>query len=196
MKGDPRIVVWDLCNEPYLRAKGDKAAPVSNELETQWLENVHRAIKQHDPKALTCVGTIPRMSHIEWTAHLQDILTPHLYYPLYMKEPPNSCPDKLKHSNVIRIGLVEEAFDYAKKLRRPIISTECCWGDMEDGDRVEIIVTNLRALEKYKIAFFPHALWESGVADLHKYDEGLYMPFILKDGTIRSGHGIYNEFAR
>ena len=179
MKGDLRILAWDLCNEPYLRGAGDEAAPVSPEVETEWLGKVHRAVKQRDPEALICIGTCPSMTHLTRCSHLQDILTPHLYVPLCAQQP-----------------IVTNSFEEAKKLGRPMMSTECCWGSPDDAKRVEIIRENLTLLKQYKIAFFPHALWTSGVADLHKYEHGLYMPFILSNGSLRPGHEVYNEFTQ
>jgi hypothetical protein len=44
----------------------------------------------------------------------------------------------------------------------------CCWGSLDDGVRVKRIRDELGALQKYKIGFFPHALYESYVADLHR----------------------------
>ncbi len=84
-------------------------------------------------------------------------------------------------------------------MAKPLISTECCWGSLDDGVRVKRIRDELGALKKYKIGFFPHALYESYVADLHRPQYGFvdtpgYMAFINMDGTLRSGHDVYNAF--
>lgn len=187
MKGDLRILVWDLCNEPYNE-------PAFFEAETQWLTKVRGAVKQYDPQALICVGTMPGVEHLTRCGHLQDILTPHLYVPLYAF-PPKTTPAKLQDT-LVPFSVVAESFELAKKLGKPMMSTECCWGAEGHAERASIVRANLQALKQYKIAFFPHALYTSGVADLHKYKEGLYMPFILEDGSLRPGHDVYNEFAQ
>jgi hypothetical protein len=187
MKGDLRILVWDLCNEPY-------NDPATMEAETQWLAKVREAVKQCDPEALICIGTMPGVEHLTRCGHLQDILTPHLYVPLY-DFPPKTIPAKLE-DNRVPFSVITDSFEVAKKLGKPMMSTECCWGAEDHAERASIVRTNLQALKQYKISFFPHALYTSGVADLHKYKEGLYMPFILEDGSLRPGHDVYNEFAQ
>jgi hypothetical protein len=87
----------------------------------------------------------------------------------------------------------------AKDVAKPLISTECCWGSLDDGVRVKRIRDELGALKKHKIGFFPHALYESYVADLHRPQYGFvdkpgYMAFINMDGTLRAGHDVYNAF--
>jgi hypothetical protein len=187
MKGDLRILAWDLCNEPL----GDRT---TLEIETLWLSKVREAVKQCDPAALVCIGTMPGVEHLTRTGHLQDILTPHLYVPLY-DFPPKTIPAKLE-DNRVPVSCIAESFELAKKLGKPMMSTECCWGAEDHAERAGIVRINLQALKQYKIGFFPHALYTSGVADLHKYKDGLYMPFILEDGSLRPGHDVYNEFAQ
>jgi hypothetical protein len=187
MKGDLRILAWDLCNEPF-------ASDVKNEL--KWLTNVRDAIKQIDPNALICIGTMPGLNYLGLCGHLQDILTPHLYYPLY-ENPPKTRPAKLEDTRVPK-SVVVESFEYAKKVGKPMMTTECCWGSFDDAERVRIIRTNLGLMKEYGIGFFPHALWTSGIADLNHKDPGhkLYMPFILEDGSIRPGHEVYNDYTQ
>jgi hypothetical protein len=193
-RGDLRVLSWDLCNEPFSPGEDDKMVPVSQEVETQWLCEIHKALKQCDPDALTCIGTLPVVEHVRRCGHLQDILTPHLYVPLF-SIPPKSIPAKLEDT-VVPFSVIGGSVELAKKLGKPIMSTECCWGAEDDAERGSIVRTNLQALKRAEIGFFAHALYTSGVADLHKYKDGLYMPFILSDGTLRPGHDVYNEFAR
>lgn len=190
MKGDLRILAWDLCNEPG----GD---PAMAQGEVAWLAKVRETIKQIDPTALVCIGTMPGTDNLVTFGHLQDILTPHLYVPLY-DFPPKTIPAKIE-DNRVPVSCIAESFELAKKQGKPMMSTECCWGAEDDAERVGIIRINLQALREYKIGFFPHALYTSGVADLHKsenHKDGLYMPFILEDGSLRPGHDVYNEFAQ
>lgn len=195
MKGDLRILAWDLCNEP-----GGVATDTMRQAELQWLTRIREVIKRSDSSALTCIGTMPGTNHLIAFGHLQDILTPHLYYPLY-GYPYKSLPAKLQDSE-IQLNFVTDALEMATKLGRPVLCTECCWGPSvqnDDAERASIVRTNLQALKQYKIGFFAHALYASGVADLHKYEnpkDGLYMPFILEDGSLRPGHEVYNEFAQ
>ena len=155
-------------------------------------------MKQCDPGALVCIGTMPGVEHLIRFGHLQDILTPHLYVPLPYDIPPKSIPAKLQDTRT-PFSVIAESLELAKKLGKPIMSTECCWGAEDDAERAGIVRTNLQRLKQHKIGFFPHALFESPVADLHRpqygpVDSPGYMAFINMDGSLRSGHEVYNEF--
>jgi len=164
LKGDSRILAWDLCNEPPLRGG-----------ELQWLGNLQKTVKQIDPCSWTCIGTVT-VDQTRQCAPYQDILTPHLYFGGY--------PDYVQ---------------LAKEVGKSLISTECCWGSLDDSVRVQRVRDELGALKTHKIGFFPHALYESLVADLHRPQYGFvdkpgYMAFIHMDGSLRSGHDVYNVF--
>jgi hypothetical protein len=77
-------------------------------------------------------------------------------------------------------------------------------------ERKRIIRGSLAALKRYGIGFLPHALYTSGVADLHftneqedEFGRGALadfvspssMAFVNADGTLRSGHDVFNEFS-
>lgn len=174
MKGDPRVLAWDLCNEPQ-----------PNKDAVQWVGKVHQAVKQLDWHALTCVGTDYNVAPLKLCLQFQDILTPHPYFPRSRAEIAKAAKEMAVFAKV------------AKDTGKPMMATECCWGSLDDAERVEIIRANLQLLKQHKIGFFPHALWTSGVADLHRYPlDGYYMPFILGDGSLRPGHEAYNEFTR
>ena len=166
LRGDGRILAWDLCNEPPL---------IGGEL--AWLGNIHAKVKQINPTAWTCIGTVT-VDQTRQCAPFEDVLTPHLYFGGY--------PDYVQ---------------LAKDLGKSLISSECCWGSLDDAERVQRVRDELGALKNYKIGFFPHALYESYVADLHRPQYGFvdkpgYMAFINMDGSLRAGHEVYNEFAR
>jgi hypothetical protein len=170
MKSDLRILAWDLCNEPPCSA-----------VELQWLGNVHKAVKQIDGEALTCIGTVT-MEQTTACAPYEDILTPHLYLNI----------DCIKNN-------VQPYCELAKSAGKPIMSSECCWGSLDDAEHVKIVRHDLGVLKQHKIGFFPHALFESPVADLHRpqygpVDSPGYMAFINMDGSLRTGHDVYNEF--
>ena len=202
LQADERILAWDLCNEPFINDLAEeKMLPVSDERETQWLAKVRDAVKQCDPSALVCIGTMPGIKWLDLTGDLQDVLTPHLYCPLIrikvLREHQAKSPPATLEESVTRPELVKESLAFAKKQEKPMICTECCWGALDDDAlRVRIIRENLRLLKEQGTGFMPHALWTSGVADLHKGGPGLNMPFILEDGSIRPGHELYNEFCR
>jgi hypothetical protein len=187
LKGDLRILAWDLCNEPYAQS------PMPDEVCMPWLFKIREAVKQGDRAAWVCIGNHDQRT-TERSAPLQDILTPHIYLPSYSSEYREQA--KIPAPLPKNADGIDKVVELAKALRKPVICTECCWGawDTGDAERVRYIRFNLQALKERGIGFMPHALWTSGVMDLHK--GGLNMPFILEDGSLRPGHEVYNEFAQ
>lgn len=196
-RGDENILAWDLCNEP----KGDPAylQTEAGRCEQQWLKFVHASVKRIDPAAKTCVGTIAGRGWGPYDEPLSDLLTPHIYESSLWKTEvapttglsPEACFDK-----AIR--------DYKADLERrgvnkPILSTETCWGSLDDMKRRDIIRVSLSALCRHRVGFLAHALYTSPVADLHPPELGPVeapgdMAFIRLDGTLRPGHDVFNEF--
>jgi hypothetical protein len=89
--------------------------------------------------------------------------------------------------------------EHLKKLGKPAIATECCWGSNDDATRVQYLRHDLGLLTAAGIGFLPHALHHSKVADLHRPVPGrkwetMYMGFIEPDGSLRKGHEVFNEF--
>jgi len=77
------------------------------------------------------------------------------------------------------------------------LATECCWGSLDDKERVQHIVNDCSLLSHANIGFMPHALHESPVGDLHHEKYGILssassMHFIEMDGALRPGHEVFN----
>jgi hypothetical protein len=83
-----------------------------------------------------------------------------------------------------------------------VLATECCWGAIEDMERVKNIQSDLDTLVSQEIGFLAHALYESYVADLHRPEfnpfhivsSASYMAFLNMDGSLRAGHDIFNRY--
>jgi hypothetical protein len=90
---------------------------------------------------------------------------------------------------------VELAASYNKRL----VSTENCWGSLDDNWRAAEIRYSMGELAKRHIGIIPHALHHSLVADLHLPEYGPVggagdLRFINADGSLRKGHDVYNQF--
>ena len=78
--------------------------------------------------------------------------------------------------------------------------SECCWGSFDDNKRTELIKLTLDIFTKYHTGYVAHALQYSGCTDLHDYGDGRTSPdignlcFVKKDGSIRPGHDIFNDY--
>ena len=63
-----------------------------------------------------------------------------------------------------------------------------------------IVEASLGTFVDLGIGFLPHALQESLAEDLHRPEFGRvgspgFMAFVLMDGSVRPGHGIFNKYA-
>ena len=182
---EERILVWDLCNEP-LAYNGDfPMMETVKEHELAWLGRVAARMRANAVTQPLGIGTTGRES-MEVFDEFCDVYLTHLYY----------MGGDIDHFEKKVAQYVEEA----KRNGKPLITSECCWGSLDDKHRAELIKDALTVFAKYGIGFVAHALQYCGCADLHDPCDGRVSPeignlcFIRKDGTMRPYHEIYNEF--
>ncbi|MEZ5104961.1 MAG: cellulase family glycosylhydrolase [Draconibacterium sp.] len=92
---------------------------------------------------------------------------------------------------------LNEIVAFAQQQNKGVLATECCWGSLDDKERVQHIVNDCCLLSHANIGFMPHALHESPVGDLHHEKYGILssassMHFIEMDGALRPGHEVFN----
>ena len=182
---DERILVWDVCNEPFAYNGGFELKDVIFPYELEWLGKMANRIRKNgviQPIGIGSTGNEPLSTFGDFF----DVYLTHLYY---------------MGGDVAAFERRVESFaDEAKKYGRPLIISECCWGSLDDKKRAELIRTALTVFKKYELGFVAHALWYCGCADLHDPCDGRVSPeignlcFISKDGTVRPYHEIFNEF--
>lgn len=170
-KNDERILLWDLCNEPL--HGGDQ------ELTLRFLTHIYQACKQLGATQPIGVSDHMGLAQLKKIEPISDVLLIHPY------------------------GAAEENWDesiaFAKQHGKALLATECCWGSLDDATRVEIIKSDLGALTLHGIGFLAHLLHETMVCDGHRPSLGPishaeYMAFIHMDGSLREGHGIFNQY--
>ena len=141
-----------------------------------------RANKVSQPLGIGSTGDQP----MEIFNNMCDVYLTHMYY---------RGEEISKFEDTVR-GFVAES----KKFDKPLITSECCWGSLDDKERERFISVALSTFKKYGVGFVAHALWYSGCADLHDPCDGRVtdnignLCFIRKDGTLRPHHEIYNDF--
>ena len=193
-RNDPRILIWDLVNEPYSYTTETDIVKPFIEIETKWLKSLYETAKKAgavQPVGFSVPGDTPAL--LERVRPFSDLFLVHPYY--RPAEAPSDDP------------AVRKAFDeevaacraYADRTGLPVIATETCWGALTDEDRTEIVRFTLDTLKRYDIPFTVHALYYSRVADLHYEEDGFVggagnLAFTNKDGSLRKGHGIFNEY--
>lgn len=195
-KDDPRILAWDICNEPYSysTAARKQMPPQIVEAETAWLKAMYDLCKSLGPQAPLTVGIHPGVP-LDMVEPISDVLSIH---PYWMHNQPRAQKDPNGQK-----ALYEKELDrdvaIARKAGKPLVATECCWGSLDDQARVESIRYTLTQLKARGIGWTVYLLHHSMIADAHRPEFGpLGQPgnlaFIEADGSLRPGHDVFNEF--
>ncbi|HOZ46642.1 MAG TPA: cellulase family glycosylhydrolase [Candidatus Hydrogenedentes bacterium] len=182
---DERILLWDLCNEPFNNARSDACVTTVQ----GWLEKLYGACKELGAEAPICVGVGPSMDRIRRVEPISDVITFHPYYAwnAWIPTPERFTP------------LLDEVVAFAREVGKSVVATETGWGALDDAKRCEILRVELSELAKRGIGFTAHLLHHTLVADGHRPGFGPitsagYMAFVEADGSLRPGHEIFNEF--
>ena len=189
---DPRVFAWDLCNEPFAYSCPPEEIPEIVRAEYAWLEEMYKACKHLGAKAPVTVGIHPGhgLKGIRQIEPISDILSIHPYW----TENEQTHQEKAAFEKSL-----DEYAGFAKETNKPLLATETCWGALDDKKRVEIIRYTLGELKKRNIGWLVYLLCHSLIADAHRPEFAPYgapgnLSFIEKDGSLRPGHEIFNEF--
>lgn len=194
-KKDDRILIWDICNEPYSFGGNKEYREFMEAYETAWLRKMYDMCHNAgvvQPCGISHYANRENLGFIEKTEPFTDVFLIHPYY-FY------SDNDVRKLSDEGFDKLLDTAVQISSKYNKPVLTTETCWGSRDDKVRAEIVKRTLLAHKKANIGFIAHALHWSHVADLHDDDDGpLSFPgnlmFITRDNKIRKYHEVFNEF--
>jgi hypothetical protein len=186
---DPRIFSWDLCNEPFCY-HGERPWKEYTDVavhEQKWLEDVYEHCKDCGAEAPLSVGFWSGVRFLEPLQHISDILNFHCYW---------MGDEEGKES--FRRNL-DECVGLRERTGKPLISSEACWGSLDNAERVRIIRFHLEELNRREIGWLIYSLQHSYIADLHWPEHGLVtepstLHCIEPDGAVRKGHGIINQY--
>lgn len=185
---DERIFMWDLCNEPMSDTSPSPDMVDTEKAEFAWLEAVWRTCKRVGARAPICVGTYRGLPSVQRVEPISDVLTIHPYIAQIDDE------NRTNYEHVL-----DEYVTFSEQVGKPLLATECCWGDLDDQRRVEKIRCTLTQLKKREIGWLVYLLHHSLIADAHRPEFGplggpANLAFIEADGSLRPGHEIFNEF--
>lgn len=188
-KDDPRILAWDICNEPYSYNKSPDQFPQVADAETAWLQKIYKDCKALAGRTPITVGIWAGVEP-ERVNSISDVLSIHPYWIPQLHQPKADYEQGL-----------DAYVSYARKVNKPLIATECCWGSLDDSVRTEIIRYTLTQLRSRGIGYLVYVLHHSLVADCHRAEFGPLglsgagnLSFIEADGSLRPGHGVFNDF--
>jgi hypothetical protein len=186
-KDDPRILAWDLCNEPFFYGPQFPQKAIVMEAERAWLKSLRDTCKALGVQAPITVGIVGMWP--EAIDPLCDVLSIHAYLGNNSEAARKSFAQSL-----------DGAAAFARKAGKPLLATECCWGSLDDKVRVELIRNTLAELKQRNIGWTAYLLHHSLVADAHRPQFGPLskhagnLAFIEADGSLRPGHEVFNEF--
>jgi hypothetical protein len=185
---DPRVFCWDLCNEPFYYAAPSDQVPDVAAAEAAWLSGVYARCKHLGCSAPLTVGMIMSLgvSALAQVEPISDVLSFHPYW-----IPPASKADFVADLDAFAA--------FARARGKPLLATETCWGSLDDDARAANIRYTLGELAARDIGWLAYVLHHSLVSDAHRPEFGPAkgpgnLAFIEADGTLRPGHGVFNDF--
>lgn len=193
-KNDNRILLWDICNEPYSFGGNKEYTEFIEPYETKWLKKIcdmcHN-VGVTQPCGISHFASAKDVGQVEKTISFTDIILIHPYY-FYSDEDVKNLPQDGFDA------LLKSAKALSTKYNKPVLTTETCWGSRDDKVRGEIVKRTLLAHKKAEIGFVAHALHWSNVADLHYDADGPLglagnLMFIDKNDKIRKFHEVFND---
>lgn len=190
---DDRILAWDLCNEPFAYSRPQAEMPEIAKAEFEWLKAMHDGCKRLGATAPITVGIHPGHGRagIEQIEPISDVLSIHPYWVPKKDKPDGGKADYEKSLDVY--------IEFAAQVKKPLVASETCWGELDDAKRVEIVRYTLTQLKRRNIGWLVYLLHHSLIADAHRAEFGPVgepgnLAFIEADGSLRPGHEVFNEF--
>ena len=192
-KDDTRILLWDICNEPFFWDKNEFTDFI-RPYEAAWLRKIYGMCKEAGASQPCSVSSLfPSREVLADVADISDVFLLHPYHFSELKPDEELLPVEsfVKELNELKA--------VAAEYNKPVFTTETCWGALDDDRRAEIVRRTLQAHKACGLGCVVHALWYSRMPDLHTEEDGPVgyagnLCFIDKDGTIRKGHEVLNEF--
>jgi hypothetical protein len=204
---DERIVMWDLCNEPF----GAFAVPKNNDPLTG-------TRLRHKEMGFDYLAPGPAFQNAElsfWRGAAEAIREAGATQPITIGlHPVEGCAPYAIHEVVDVISchpysgwweggrplgeLCDEYVELANGLGKPLLCTETCQGSLSNETRREIINVTLKTLEQRKIGWLAWGLmagrmvslrWDRPDLNCRPGDESV-MYWVEPDGTTRPGHDV------
>lgn len=173
LAADPRVLAWDLCNEPQAF---DLASDV-NRREFAWLKDVAGAVRGCGARQPVTIGTMSG-GNIDTFAPLVDVICGHPY----------------AHDRPALEGAVRSLQEVCVKYRKPLLVNECIPGCLDDRRRAACARFTTEVLASAGFGWMGWALREGKAISTRRdrYDaNGLdgqgFHPFFTAAGRLRDG---------
>ena len=117
LAADPRVLMWDLCNEPQALDVGNDV----NQREFEWLKTIAATVRECGAQQPITIGTMSG-SNIDTFAPLCDVLCGHPY----------------AHDQAGLAALIAAYRDQQQRHAKPFLVNECIPGCLDDQRRAEM----------------------------------------------------------
>jgi hypothetical protein len=185
LKDDPRVLMWDLCNEPghtsalaAIRPGAIGVGPELEQLEVEWLEVMADTVRGLGARQPITIGTMARLPQIEAFAHICDVLCGHPY---------TRNRDEL-------VAMIAGYKELAARHGKPFHVNETIPGGADDKARGELAAMYDELLSEAGFGWLGWALSEGlavstrrDLSDANGIDEFGYHPFVTRGGHPRGG---------
>lgn len=190
-KGDGRILMWDLCNEPFFPVMDDDKALWEGIKKREcafWRRILEEARGVGDGAVPLTVGFGgPPENTPEELFGLVDVIGIHPYE---------------DYEGEGFAGFIRKFERIGEKYAKPLLCTETCQGSLDDGVRAKCIELSLGTLEKMGYGWYAWTLFAGHMTSARRDRTDLnakagdrgYFPFVMQDGTFRPGHDAVLKF--
>jgi endo-1,4-beta-mannosidase len=176
---DPRILIWDLCNEPNAMNLDEKWS----QYELKFLTQVAATVRECRVKQPIMIGT-QHTTNIEIYAPLCDVLGYHPYV---------FSPEHLQSQ-------IESSKEIGKKFGKPVLVNESMPGCLDDNRRAALVKYYTEMLSAAGFGWMGWALREGKAVstrrdryDYNGIDREGYHPYFTREGKLRGGLDFLRE---
>lgn len=173
LASDPRVLIWDLCNEPQAQ---DLSMDV-NQREFNWLKTIADAVRAQGVQQPITIGTMSG-GNIDTFAPLCDVLCGHPY----------------ARDEAGLAALIATYHEQRKRHAKPFLVNECIPGCLDDQRRGECARYYTRLLSEAGFGWQGWALREGKAIstrrdryDANGLDNQGFHPYFTREGTLRPG---------
>jgi hypothetical protein len=170
---DPRVLMWDLCNEPQAFDLNNEV----NQREFDWLKTIAATVRECGAQQPITIGTMSG-SNIDTFAPLCDVLCGHPY----------------AHDQAGLAALIAAYREQQQRHAKPFLVNECIPGCLDDQRRAECARYYTQLLREAGFGWMGWALREGKAIstrrdryDANGLDNQGFHPFFTQDGQLRGG---------
>jgi endo-1,4-beta-mannosidase len=193
-KDDPRVLMWDLCNEPFsafIVPRPDSLDEMvmsedRKQAELEFWRHCATTVREAEPSQPITIGLHPMSQLVPEGIHdVVDVISCHPYTDWW-------------DGGEGFARTCDTYVELANRLGKSLICTETCQGSLDNRTRTEIINVSLRELEQRQIGWMAWHLmagrivtgrWDRTDLNCRPGDRSV-MYFVEEDGTTREGHGL------